>query len=107
MTVFDSTNDTCTACGYPLEAHDYVQHTLGACTTFAPSPQADVVPIASWREQAAFEAWAKESRYEMHQHPLHYLFTDKQTNAARQGWKAALQFVRELQPAGTEGNADV
>lgn len=66
-------------------------------------PQQDhVMPIAPWREQSAFEAWAKENRYEMHQHPLHYLFMDKQTNAARQGWKAALQFTRETQQSSPE-----
>lgn len=59
-------------------------------------------PLPSWQEQAAFEEWAKESRYEMHQHPLHYLFVDKQTNAARQGWKAALAFVRKLSEGPTD-----
>lgn len=65
-----------------------------------PPPSTHVVgitfPLPSHQEQAAFEEWATESRYEMHQHPLHYLFVDKQTNAARQGWKAALAFVRKL-----------
>ena len=64
----------------------------------APAPQE-----AGWtppqdcdgKEQLAFEAWASGKRYDMHQHPLHYLFMDKCTNAARQGWKAALEYVRE------------
>lgn len=59
-----------------------------------PPVQNVAMPIASWREQAAFEAWAKESRYEMDQHPLHYLFLDPKTDAARQGWKAAMAFMR-------------
>lgn len=60
-------------------------------------PIGPTLPLPSWQEQAAFEEWANDSRYEMHQHPLHYLFMDKQTNAARQGWKAALAFVGQLQ----------
>jgi hypothetical protein len=62
--------------------------------------------IATWEDQQAFEAWAQGERYEMHQHPLHYLFIDPETNAARQGWKAALQFIRDryaATPAKQEG----
>lgn len=47
-------------------------------------------------EQYAFEKWAEEQDYDMHEHPLHYLFMDKQTNAARQGWKAALAYVQSV-----------
>lgn len=47
------------------------------------------------KEQYAFEAWASESRYDMHEHPMHYIFMDPKTNAARMGWNAALQYVRE------------
>jgi hypothetical protein len=59
----------------------------------------DPKEIATWEDQQAFEAWAQGERYEMHQHPLHYLFVDPKTNAARQGWKAALQFARDRLPA--------
>jgi hypothetical protein len=59
------------------------------------------------KEQLAFEAWAIGERYDMHEHPLHYLFMDKKTNAARQGWKAALKYVREQHAlATTEGPTD-
>ena len=44
-------------------------------------------------EMAAFEAWAKAQGYDMHEHPLHYLFMDTKTNAARMGWKAGLAFA--------------
>ncbi|WP_052817683.1 hypothetical protein [Agrobacterium sp. SUL3] len=63
--------------------------------------------VGTWKEQQAFEAWAQGERYEMHQHPLHYLFLDPKTNAARQGWKAALQFVLNrlaAAPAKQEGD---
>ncbi|MDP9854552.1 hypothetical protein J2854_001737 [Agrobacterium tumefaciens] len=55
--------------------------------------------IATWEDQQAFEAWAQGERYEMHQNPLHYLFMAPKTNAARQGWKAALQFIRDRSAA--------
>lgn len=46
-------------------------------------------------EQPAFEAWAKSERFDMHEHPLHYLFMDPKTDAARQGWKAGLNHAIE------------
>lgn len=46
-------------------------------------------------EQKAFEAWASERQYDMVQHPLHYLFLDKKTDAARTGWSAALRYAHE------------
>lgn len=52
--------------------------------------------VCDGKEQYAFEAWAASERYDMHQHPLHYLFMDKCTDSARQGWKAAIQYVREV-----------
>jgi hypothetical protein len=68
---------------------------------------AQVQDVAGWqppqdcdgKEQLAFETWAASNRYDMHEHPLHYLFMDPKTNAARQGWKAALQYVRDEFPA--------
>lgn len=44
-------------------------------------------------EHLKFEEWATAERYDMHEHPLHYLFMDSKTNAARKGWKAALRYV--------------
>ena len=49
-------------------------------------------PVAFAVESAAFEAHAKGAGLNMEQHPLHYLFLDETTHAARQAWKAALQF---------------
>lgn len=64
-----------------------------------PSPQSVVVPVdvvaACGGEQEHFEAWAKLYRYDMSQHPLHYIFTDPKTDAARMGWKAALAYVHD------------
>lgn len=57
-------------------------------------------------EVAAFEAWAMAARYDMTTHSLHWLFLNERTYAARQGWKAALEFMRKpraAQPA--EGSA--
>lgn len=44
-------------------------------------------------EQEHFEEWAKSAGYDMHEHPLHYLFLDVKTNEARKGWKAALRYA--------------
>ncbi|NTG20041.1 hypothetical protein G6L00_06235 [Agrobacterium rhizogenes] len=48
--------------------------------------------ICDGKEQYAFEAWAKSKGFDMHEHPLHYLFMDTKTDAARQAWKAAIQY---------------
>jgi len=66
----------------------------------APTVPADSLAACSPQEIAAFERWAAAQRYEMQTHPLHWLFLNERTNAARQGWKAALEFAREAhQPA--------
>jgi hypothetical protein len=45
-------------------------------------------------EAEAFEAWAKSKTYDMTTHPVHWLFLDSKTYAARQGWKAGLEHGR-------------
>jgi hypothetical protein len=45
-------------------------------------------------EVTAFEKWARAERYDMTTHPLHWLFLDAKTYAARQGWKAGLAFAQ-------------
>lgn len=47
------------------------------------------------KEQEAWETWAQTERYDMTQHPLHYLFLNERTYAARQGWKAGLLYAVE------------
>jgi hypothetical protein len=49
-------------------------------------------------EQKHFESWAIDAGYDMHQHPLHYLFLDSKTNAARVAWKAALRYAEAALP---------
>lgn len=51
--------------------------------------------ICDGKEQLAFEEWATKQRFEMNEHPLHYLFLDPRTDAARQGWKAGLEYAAE------------
>lgn len=51
------------------------------------------------KEQYAFEAWAKENHYDMNEHPLHYIFLDPKTNAARMGWNACIKYMRAALPA--------
>lgn len=48
--------------------------------------------VCDGKEQDAFEAWAASEMYDMTQHPLHWLFLDPRTYAARQGWKAAIEY---------------
>lgn len=43
-------------------------------------------------EQSAFEEWAKARGFVMDQHPLHYIFLDDRTNAARDGWRAGVSY---------------
>lgn len=51
-------------------------------------------------EQEAFEAWGKAERFDMSQHPLHYLFLNERTEAARRGWRAGLlHAVSRVEPA--------
>lgn len=60
------------------------------------TPQAaGVVPDnCDGKEQEAFETWAKDQGLNMRQHPLHYLFLDKQTSIARRSWSAAITYCR-------------
>jgi hypothetical protein len=46
-------------------------------------------------EQDAFEEWAAKERFSMEQHPLHWLFLDRETSAARRGWRGALQHANK------------
>lgn len=48
------------------------------------------------KEQDAFEKWAASEAYTMTTHPLHFLFLDKRTYAARDGWRAALRYVAQM-----------
>lgn len=58
-----------------------------------PQAREDAQPVAvcDGVEQPAFEEWASKQGLDMHEHPLHYLFLDAKTDAARQAWKAGLE----------------
>lgn len=58
------------------------------------SHQVGQEPVPFAAESPAFEAHAKSAGLDMQQHPLHYLFLNPKTYAARQAWKAALQFAQ-------------
>ena len=49
-------------------------------------------------DPSAFVRWAEKAGYDMTCHPLHFLFLDQKTNAARMGWKAAVEHYNP-QPA--------
>lgn len=62
----------------------------------APVAQAQhsVPDVCDGKEQDAFEEWARKEGLDTSCHPMHWLFLDAKTNSARQGWKAALRYVR-------------
>lgn len=47
------------------------------------------------KEQYAFEEWAKREGFDMVEHPIHYLFLNERTDAARKAWKAGLTYAVE------------
>lgn len=46
-------------------------------------------------EQPAFEEWAAAQGFDMTEHPLHYLFLDAKTDAARQAWCAGIKHASD------------
>lgn len=66
-----------------------------------PSPPLAVTGPVEWpatcdgMEQEAWEAWARVQRFDMSEHPMHYLFLNERTDAARQGWKGVLVYAVE------------
>ncbi|HEJ9850718.1 TPA: hypothetical protein SMN88_000597 [Pseudomonas aeruginosa] len=64
----------------------------------APVAQAQhsVPDVCDSKEQNAFEEWASKEGMNMERHPLHWLFLDAKTYSARQGWKAALKYARNM-----------
>lgn len=52
--------------------------------------------VCDGKEQNAFEEWASKEGMNMERHPLHWLFLDAKTYSARQGWKAALKYARNM-----------
>jgi hypothetical protein len=93
-------SDRCTNCGLHCPE--------GACIygKDVVAQDADALKPSSKQEVEAFEKWAADKRYDMTTHPLHWLFLNERTHAARQGWNAALEFERSktapAQPAPSE-----
>ena len=56
--------------------------------------EAKMPAVCDGIEQDAFEAWAEANRFVMDTHPLHWLFLNPETHAARDGWKAAIEHCR-------------
>lgn len=74
--------------------------TLGDCLRGAEAlrqlQEAAVPFICDGKEQEAFETHAKNEGHDMTQHPLHYLFLNDRTKAARAAWRDALVYVRQV-----------
>ncbi|MEI0850005.1 hypothetical protein [Pseudomonas aeruginosa] len=62
----------------------------------AAQAQHSVPDVCDGKEQNAFEEWASKEGMNMKCHPLHWLFLDAKTYSARQGWKAALKYARNM-----------
>ncbi|QIQ66754.1 hypothetical protein goodold_70 [Pseudomonas phage goodold] len=58
--------------------------------------QPTVPDVCDGKEQDAFEEWARKEGLDTSCHPIHWLFLDAKTNSARNGWKAALRYVRAM-----------
>lgn len=69
------------------------------------APTASPKAAAQENEAEAFEAWAAGQKYDMQTHPLHWLFLNERTYAARQGWKAGLDFARLTPASGPTTNS--
>lgn len=64
-----------------------------------PSPQSregtlDLADDNDGKEQDAFEEWAASEDFNMERHPLHWLFLNEKTDAARSGWRAGIRYAR-------------
>ncbi|WP_256824349.1 hypothetical protein [Pseudomonas aeruginosa] len=90
-----------------LDFHLDLQGMLPGTKLYAAPPakaQHSVPDVCDGKEQDAFEEWAKKEGLDTSCHPMHWLFLDAKTNSARQGWKAALRYVRAQAAApGKEG----
>ncbi len=49
-------------------------------------------------DPSAFVRWAEPNGYDMTSHPLHFLFLNEKTSAARAGWKAAVDHYKLTTP---------
>jgi len=58
-----------------------------------PGAVGEIPTVCDGKEQEAFEKWAAHNRFNLSEHPLHYMFLDSKTDAARQAWKGALEYV--------------
>lgn len=80
-----------------IEVRQKISQTLDAyeaAKTTPTPPDAALPTVCDGKEQDAFEEWAKGEKMDVNTHPLHWLFLDKQTYAARRGWEAALNYVQ-------------
>lgn len=48
------------------------------------------------KEQDAFEEYGKENGLDMTTHPIFWMFTHPETNAARSAWRGCLDYVNKV-----------
>ena len=56
-------------------------------------PSDEIEPFEFKQESKAFEEHAMDRGMVMAQHPLHYIFMDKETSLAREIWKQAILYA--------------
>jgi len=92
----DCDNDDCVRCShYPTILENKRKERAVLAAVQAPAEVEPVKPLVfpsrcDGVEQDAFEDWAASEGYDMTTHPLHWLFLDERTSAARSGWAAGL-----------------
>lgn len=55
---------------------------------------AQLPDVCDGKEQPAFEAHLKHDQLPTDTHPLHYIFLDERSSAARHAWRAAITYCR-------------
>jgi hypothetical protein len=61
-----------------------------------PSPEGSALPdVCDGKEQDAFEQFLRDRKMSTITHPIHWLFLDAKSYAAREAWKAAISYCRK------------
>jgi hypothetical protein len=55
----------------------------------------DMPKTCDGKEQLAFKSWAISEQFDMEEHPLHLLFLNPRTHAAREAWRGAINYCHE------------
>ncbi|HEQ0018793.1 TPA: hypothetical protein VDW60_006519 [Pseudomonas aeruginosa] len=102
----DCQRENCMAAACPQCGARYVLVASEEIAAPVAQAQHSVPDVCDEKEQDAFEQWARKEGLDTSCHPMHWLFLDAKTNSARQGWKAALRYVRSQLAAAPQPVAE-